>query len=54
MKNDLAYIVTGAPGSGKTSIMKALAPKGLNVLNEPARAINPLRFRKNFNGCKKN
>lgn len=25
MKNDLAYIVTGAPGSGKTSTMEALA-----------------------------
>ena len=39
MKNDLAYIVTGAPGSGKTSIMKALALRGLKIFNEPARAI---------------
>ena len=39
INNDSAYIITGAPGSGKTSIMKTLASRGLKVFNEPARAI---------------
>ncbi len=39
LRNDLAYIVTGAPGSGKTSIMNILSQKGLSFFDEPARAI---------------
>ncbi|MDA0911047.1 MAG: AAA family ATPase [Proteobacteria bacterium] len=39
INNDSAYIITGAPGSGKTSIINALEFRGLKIFNEPARAI---------------
>lgn len=39
LKNDLAYIITGAPGSGKTLLKKALFEKGIKGFEEPARAI---------------
>lgn len=39
MENSKSIIITGAPGSGKTSIMKVLAKKGYRYLEEPARSI---------------
>lgn len=39
INNDGAYIVTGAPGSGKTSVMNILLCKGVSCYDEPARAI---------------
>lgn len=33
------YILTGAPGSGKTSILKAIQKHGMRVVDEPARQI---------------
>ena len=40
MINKKLYVITGAPGSGKTSILKCLSEKqGINIFQEPARSI---------------
>ncbi|HFE7691366.1 TPA: AAA family ATPase, partial [Legionella pneumophila] len=33
------YILTGAPGSGKTSMLAELAKRGFPVIDEPARRV---------------
>lgn len=37
--NKNAIVMTGAPGSGKTSIMRALAERSYRYIEEPARSI---------------
>ena len=36
---DRLFVITGAPGSGKTTLINALAARGLTVMPEGARAI---------------
>ena len=36
---DFRFIITGAPGCGKTSILKELTQSGYEVANEPARQV---------------
>jgi len=39
MTKDNFYIITGGPGSGKTSLLESLAAKGYNYIPETARQI---------------
>lgn len=39
MKNDNYYILTGGPGSGKTTVLNLLADMGYLTMKESAREI---------------